>query len=157
MGSNMIMVSPQSAAASGARGALGAGARLTEDDGKAILRDSVSVMAVAPALRSRGQFVVGERNWSAQVICSNRAFFTVRNWAVSRGAQWDEHDEATKSKVCLLGSTVATKLFGGDDPVGRSVRLGRYSFRVLGVLASKGEAPFGGDQDNMVLDRKCVW
>ncbi len=46
---------------------------------------------------------------------------------------------------------MATKLFGGDDPVGRSVRLGRYSFRVLGVLASKGEAPFGGDQDNMVL------
>ena len=151
MGSNMIMVSPQSAAASGAKGALGAGARLTEDDGKAIARESVSVAAVAPALRSRGQFVVGERNWSAQVIGSNRAFFTVRSWAVKRGAEWDEHDEATKAKVCVLGSTVATKLFGDQDPVGRSVRMGRYTFRVVGVLESKGEAPFGGDQDNMVL------
>jgi putative ABC transport system permease protein len=151
MGSNMIMVAPQSAAASGAKGALGAGARLTEDDGKAIQRESVSVLAVAPSLRSRAQFVVGERNWSAQVIGSNRAFFTVRSWGLQRGVQWDEHDEATKAKVCVLGSTVATKLFGDEDPVGRSVRLGRYSFRVVGVLESKGEAPFGGDQDNLVL------
>ncbi len=151
MGSNVIMIAPQSAAASGARGALGAGARLTEDDGKAIVREAVSVSAVAPALRSRAQFVAGERNWSAQVIGSNRSFFSVRSWAVKTGAQWDEHDEATKAKVCVLGSTVATKLFGDQDPVGRSVRTGRYTFRVVGVLESKGEAPFGGDQDNMVL------
>jgi putative ABC transport system permease protein len=151
MGSNVIMIAPQSAAASGARGALGAGARLTEDDGKAIVRDAVSVSAVAPALRARAQFVAGERNWSAQVIGSNRSFFGVRSWAVKSGAQWDEHDEATKAKVCVLGSTVATKLFGDQDPVGRTVRTGRYTFRVVGVLESKGEAPFGGDQDNMVL------
>lgn len=151
MGSNVIMIAPQSAAASGARGALGAGARLTEDDGRAIVREAVSVAAVAPALRARAQFVAGERNWSAQVIGSNRSFFVVRNWAVKTGAQWDEHDEATKAKVCVLGSTVATKLFGDQDPVGRSVRTGRYTFRVVGVLESKGEAPFGGDQDNMVL------
>jgi putative ABC transport system permease protein len=151
MGSNVIMIAPQSAAASGARGALGAGARLTEEDGKALVREAVSVAAVAPALRSRAQFVAGERNWSAQVIGSNRSFFVVRNWGVKTGAQWDEHDEATKAKVCVLGSTVATKLFGDQDPVGRSVRTGRYTFRVIGVLESKGEAPFGGDQDNMVL------
>ncbi len=151
MGSNMIMVQPQSAAASGAKGALGSGARLTEDDGKAIQRESVSVLAVAPALRSTAQFVAGERNWSSQIIGTNRAYFTVRSWGVAKGAQWDEHDEATKAKVCVLGSTVATKLFGDEDPIGRSVRTGRYTFRVVGVLESKGEAPFGGDQDNQVL------
>ncbi len=151
MGSNMIMVQPQSAAASGAKGALGSGARLTEEDGKAIQRESVSVLAVAPALRSGAQLVVGERNWSSQIIGTNRAYFTVRSWGIAKGAQWDEHDEATKAKVCVLGSTVATKLFGDEDPIGRSVRTGRYTFRVVGVLESKGEAPFGGDQDNQVL------
>jgi putative ABC transport system permease protein len=151
IGSNVIMVAPQSAAASGARGALGSGARLTEDDGRAIVREAVSVAAVAPALRSQGQFVAGERNWSAQIIGSNRSFFTVRNWQVQSGTTWDEHDEATKAKVCVIGTTVATKLFGDQDPVGRSVRTGRYTFRIVGVLESKGEAPFGGDQDNMVL------
>jgi putative ABC transport system permease protein len=68
-----------------------------------------------------------------------------------RGTEWDEHDEATKAKVCVVGSTVATKLFGSDDPIGRYVRIGRHSWRVLGILESKGEAPFGGDQDNMIL------
>jgi putative ABC transport system permease protein len=151
MGSNVLMVAPQSAAASGARGARGAGARRTEEDGRAIAREAVSVAAVAPALRSRAQIIAGERNWSTQVIGSTRAFFFVRSWPVARGEAWDEHDEATKSKVCVLGTTVATKLFGSEDPIGRSVRIGRHSYRVTGILESKGEAPFGGDQDNMVV------
>jgi putative ABC transport system permease protein len=151
MGSNVIMVAPQSAQASGARSALGAGARLTEDDGKAIAREAVSVVAVAPALRAKAQIIAGEKNWSTQVIGSTRSFFPVRKWAVERGAEWDEHDENAKAKVCVLGSTVATKLFGDEDPIGRTVRIGRYGFRVVGVLESKGEAPFGGDQDDMVL------
>ncbi len=151
MGSNVILVAPQSAAASGAKGALGAGARLTEDDGRAIVREAVSVNAVAPALRSRAQVVAGDKNWSAQVIGSTRSFFPVRSWRVARGAEWDEHDEATKAKVCILGTTVASRLFDQEDPVGGYVRIGRHSFRVIGVLESKGEAPFGGDQDNMVL------
>ena len=151
MGSNIIMVAPQSAAASGAKGALGSGARLTEDDGRAILREAVSVSAVAPALRARGQLVAGEKNWSSQIIGSSRAFFVVRNWNVRKGEAWTEHDEATKAKVCVVGTTVAEKLFGSEDPIGRSVRVGRYMFRITGVLESKGEAPFGGDQDDMVL------
>ncbi|AKV04735.1 Macrolide export ATP-binding/permease protein MacB [Labilithrix luteola] len=151
IGSNVIMIAPQSAAASGAKGALGSGTRLTEEDGKAIVREAVSVSAVAPALRAKAQIVAGEKNWSTQIIGSNRSFFTVRSWPVVHGAEWDEHDEATKSKVCVLGSTVATKLFGDADPVGRTVRIGRHVYRVLGVLESKGEAQFGGDQDDMVL------
>ncbi|HEY8078484.1 MAG TPA: ABC transporter permease [Labilithrix sp.] len=151
MGSNVMMVAPQSAAASGARGALGSGVRLTEDDGRAIQREAVSVAAVAPALRTRAQVVAGERNWSTSVIGTTRAFFPVRKWPVKTGAPWDEHDEASKSKVCVIGSTVADKLFGEEDPVGRSLRLGRYTFRVVGVLESKGEAPFGGDQDDIIL------
>jgi putative ABC transport system permease protein len=151
MGSNVMMIAPQSAAASGARSALGAGVRLTEEDGRAIAREAVSVAAVTPALRAKAQVIAGDKNWSAQVIGATRAFFVVRNWAVASGAEWEEHDETTKAKVCVLGSTVADKLFGAEDPVGRTVRLGPHIFRVVGVLESKGEAPFGGDQDNMVL------
>jgi len=151
MGSNMIIIIPQSSQASGAKGALGSGARLTEEDGRAILREAPSVVAVTPGLRTSAQIVANDKNWSAQVLGANRSYFTVRNWKVERGAEWDEHDEAAKTKVCILGSTVATRLFGGQDPVGRIVRIGRYNFRILGVLESKGEAPFGGDQDNIVL------
>jgi len=151
MGSNVIMVAPQQSQATGARSALGAGARLTEDDARAITREALSVSAVAPMLRARGQVVVGDKNWSTQLIGSTLTFFTVRNWKVERGSAWTERDEAAKAKVCVLGVSVAKNLFGDEDPIGRTIRSGRYTYRVLGVLEKKGEAPFGGDQDDMVL------
>jgi putative ABC transport system permease protein len=151
LGSNFILVFPQPSQASGAHGAQGSGMRLTEDDGRAILRDSTSVAAVAPALRASVQVVYGDQNWLTQAFGTRLAYLEVRNWAVERGLPWDSHDEATKAKVLLLGKTVAQNLFGADDPVGRTVRIGRYPYRVTGVLAAKGETPFGADQDDVAL------
>src|SRR4051794_40107667 len=66
-GSNFIIVFPQNVNVSGARGSQGTGARLTEDDGRAILRDAVSVAKIAPALRTRAQIVYEGHNWSTSV------------------------------------------------------------------------------------------
>jgi putative ABC transport system permease protein len=151
IGSNFVVVFPQPSQASGAHGAQGSGARLTEDDGRAILNESTSIVAVAPALRSIVQVVYGDQNWSTNCIGTSLAYFEVRSWAVERGSAWERHDELLKSKVVLVGATVARTLFGAEDPVGRTLRIGRYPYRVLGVMASKGEAPFGGDQDDVVL------
>ncbi len=151
LGSNFIIIFPQSAAVSGAKGAQGVGARLTEDDGRALKNESVSIAAVAPVLRARGQLVYADKNTSTSILGSTREFLTVRNWKLTRGEMWDEHDETGKTKVCVLGSTVLKNLFGDKDPVGETVRIGRYPYRVIGVLETKGEAPFGGDQDDIVL------
>jgi len=151
IGSNFIVVFPQPSQVSGARAAQGSGMRLTEDDGRAILRESTSIAAIAPALRTIVQVVYGDQNWSTQAFGTRLPYFEVRNWALDRGAPWDAHDEATKSKVIVIGQTVARTLFGSEDPVGRTVRIGRYPYRVLGVLAPKGETPFGADQDDVVL------
>ncbi len=151
LGSNVLIIIPQDSNASGARSATGARAKLTEDDGRAIGREAVSVAAYAPTLRARGQVVFGDKNTSTQIIGSTIAFFTVRNWKVVKGEAWTEYDETAKTKVIVIGSTVAKDLFGEVDPVGRTVRIGRYAYRVLGVLETKGEAPFGGDQDNLII------
>jgi putative ABC transport system permease protein len=151
IGSNFMIVFPQSIQASGARGAQGSGMRLTEDDGRAIIREASSVLAVAPVIRSVVQVVYGDQNWSTQVAGTTLPYLKVRNWPVAQGGAWDAHDEATKSKVVVLGATVARILFGTEDPIGRTIRMGRYPYRVLGVLAPKGEGPFGLDQDDLVL------
>jgi putative ABC transport system permease protein len=151
LGSNFIVVFPQASQASGAHGAQGSGMRLTEEDGRAILRESTSVAAVAPALRASAQVVYGDQNWLTSAFGTRLPYLEVRNWAVVRGVPWDSHDEATKAKVLLIGQTVAQNLFGAEDPVGRTVRIGRYPYRVTGVLAPKGETPFGADQDDIVL------
>ena len=151
IGSNFIIVFPQTANASGARGAAGSGARLTEEDGRVIGREAVSVLAVAPALRTRAQVIAGERNRSTSIIGTTLAYYTVRNWGFAKGGPWQQADETSKAKVCVLGKTVAADLFGNEDPIGRSIRIDRHSYRVVGVLEEKGEAPFGGDQDDTVV------
>jgi putative ABC transport system permease protein len=150
MGSNAMIVFPQSASASGARSQQGQGQRLTEEDGKAIAQEVVTVAAVAPTLRARGQIMRGDKNASTNIFGTSLGFFRVRNWQILRGERWDEHDEAAKAKVVVLGATVQRKLFGDEDAVGQLVRIGRYAYRVLGVLETKGEGPFG-DQDDIVV------
>jgi putative ABC transport system permease protein len=151
LGSNFVMVFPQTVRTSGARGALGSGVRLTEDDGRAIMNQSTSITAVAPSLHAFVQVVYGDQNWFTSCIGTTLPYFEVRSWSVARGEAWQPHDELLKTKVVLLGETVAKNLFGTEDPVGHTVRIGRYPYRVAGVLSAKGEAPFGGDQDDAVL------
>ena len=150
LGSNLILVFPTNSAASGAHGAQGAGVRLSDDDGKAILREAVSVYTIAPVLRARAQALYADKNWSTNVMGTTIPYLYIRSWKLKSGEMWTEHDEAVKSKVCILGTTAAKNLFGEEDPVGQTVRIGRYPFRVLGVLEAKGETPFGEDQDDQI-------
>jgi putative ABC transport system permease protein len=151
LGSNFIVVFPQSGQVSGARSAQGSGKRLTDEDARVIAREAVSVKAVAPMLGIGAQVVAGDRNWATGINGTTTAILEVGNWAIERGEMWTEHDEATKAKVCVLGATVAKNLFGSSDPVGETIRIGRYPYRVVGVYKKKGEAPFGGDQDDVVM------
>ena len=151
MGSNMIIIFPQSTNASGARGMQGQGQRLTQSDGDALLHEASSIKAVAPSLRSRVQAIAGEQNASTSAVGTTTSFFEVRSWKVKRGDMWTQLDEQTKQKVVVIGSTIERKLFGAGHGVGQKVRIGRYNFHIAGVLESKGEAPIGGDQDDIIL------
>ncbi|HEY3593747.1 MAG TPA: ABC transporter permease [Polyangiaceae bacterium] len=151
LGSNVIFVYPQSNQRSGARGARGSGGRLTEADGRAIARDATSVAAVVPFLQAQAQVVAGDRNVLTNVVASSRRYLEVRGFSLADGANFTEGDEHVKAKVCLLGSTVKENLFGSEDAVGQIVRVGRYPFRVLGVLARKGQLPGGEDQDDRLV------
>jgi putative ABC transport system permease protein len=151
LGSNFMIVFPQSTAVSGAQGAQGSGKRLTEEDGRAILREATEVKALTPWLEASVQVVAGDNNASTEADGATAAFQEVRDWPLARGELWTDHDEATKSKVCVLGQTVVTKLFGSADPIGQTIRVGNRPFHVLGVLKSKGQAPLGGDLDDVLI------
>jgi putative ABC transport system permease protein len=151
LGSNFMIVFPQSTAVSGAQGAQGSGKRLTEEDGRAILREATEVKALTPWLEASVQVVAGDNNASTEADGATAAFQEVRDWPLARGELWTDHDEATKSKVCVLGQTVVTKLFGSADPIGQTIRVGNHPFHVLGVLKSKGQAPLGGDLDDVLI------
>jgi putative ABC transport system permease protein len=60
-------------------------------------------------------------------------------------------DVRSASKVCIIGKTVADELFGGNDPIGQTLRIRDIPFKILGVLQSKGVNLFGQDQDDTVV------
>jgi len=152
LGSNAVIIFPQAANVSGARGQTGvSGGRLTEEDGQALVRETTSIRAWTPVRRAPVQAVFEGRNASTSAIGTNRAYLDVRAWKLLKGDMWEESAENIKEKVCVIGTTVRDNLFGTVDPLGRTLRIGRYTYRVLGILESKGQASFGGDQDDVVL------
>jgi putative ABC transport system permease protein len=102
-------------------------------------------------MRASVQAVYEGQNAKTSVIGSRLSYFEVRNLGVARGEKWTADAEAINDKVCLIGTTTARELYGSLDPIGRSLRIGRYTFRILGVLEEKGNSPFGEDQDEIVL------
>jgi putative ABC transport system permease protein len=115
------------------------------------MRDATSVSAVVPFLGSQAQIVMGDKNVSTLIAGTSRGYLAVRGFVIAEGAMFTDTDERLKAKVCVLGYTVKENLFGKDDAVGQVIRIGRYPFRVVGVLATKGQSPNGEDQDDRVL------
>jgi putative ABC transport system permease protein len=144
-----LYIHPQTTVHSGARGKVTG--RLTESDAKAILRDAVSVVATTVFSGSAGQVVYGDKNVQTQLIGVTLPYLFIRKWQMGRGEAWTASDELIKSKVCILGATVADKLFPGRDPVGETVRVARYPFKVIGVFKARGTSFFGDDQDDRLV------
>jgi putative ABC transport system permease protein len=151
LGSNTILVISRPSQRSGLRGRTGTGGRLTEADGAAILREAPSVGALVPMVSAQAQIVYGDRNTSTSAIGTTRDYLRVRSYELAYGEMWSESDERLKTKVCVLGATVVDNLFGSTDPVGRTVRIGKHPFRVVGTLLRKGQSLGGEDPDDRVL------
>ena len=150
LGSNMLIVFPQSGRSSGAKNNA-SGARLSEPDGEALVRESTSIRLAAPFMRAGAQAVYEGQNTKTSVIGSRLTYFEVRNLKVVKGDKWTAASESVGEKVVLIGNTTAHDLFGTADPIGRSIRVGKYLYQVIGLLEEKGNSPFGEDQDQIVL------
>ncbi len=120
-------------------------------DAEAISREISGVEAVAPIVMIPTQAIYGNRNWSSTITGSTNGFIATRDWPVNRGRLFSPRETRAGEAVCLLGSTVARELFGGENPLGSTIRLKKLVFKVIGVLASKGESSFGTDRDDFIL------
>ena len=148
-GANALFIVPQAVQSSGVRGK--STGRLTDNDGRAILREAVSVASVTSWLSTSAQVVYADKNVSTLIAGVMLPYFDIRKFEVERGTTWTAADETLKSKTIVIGGTVADALFGTDDPVGRTVRIANIPHRVVGVLKRKGTSPFGEDQDDRIL------
>ena len=151
LGSNLITIFPGSSKSGGFHWGMGSQQNLTVDDAEAIARECPYVTAVTPVVRAGAQCVYREKDWATSIQGVDTSFQTVRNWDMAEGAFFTEADVRSATRVCVLGKTVAERLFEGQDPVGETVRVRGMSFRVLGVLAMKGTTAWGQDQDDTIV------
>ena len=152
MGLNLVTVVPGSQQRGGVQFGASTMQSLKETDVTAILSDCPAVLAATPEVRGNGQAVFGPLNWPTSLYGENESYLQIRERSVTNGRMFTDREISSAAKVCLLGQTVVTNLFGqGADPVGQVLRFKKIPFLVIGVLDSKGLNTFGQDQDDLIL------
>ncbi|MBW2661048.1 MAG: ABC transporter permease [Deltaproteobacteria bacterium] len=150
LGTNLLQVRPGQERR-GHGGAHSISEMFKAKDAEAIAQEVFGLSAVAPIASQTIQSIYGNENWSTTVTGSTNAYLQVSNWIVESGRQFLEGELRAGKAVCVLGATVCNKLFGGQNPIGATIRLGKLSCNVIGVLNSKGQSSFGTDRDDFVL------
>ena len=140
MGTNMLIISAGSQRTGGVRGGAGTSTTLTTDDLDAILRDAPAVSSISPSVSAPVTLVFGNGNWSTRAEGVAPSNLAIRNRAVASGEMFTEAEVRSAARVAVIGETVGRELFAGTDPVGQTIRVRNLPFRVIGVLAAKGQS-----------------
>jgi len=149
LGSNLLMIRPGQRLGP-VRDAAGA-PPFKEADAEALATQLGGIRAVAPAQSSGVTVVYGARNWGTSITGTTNDYFETNNWRLAEGRTFTDAEERAGAAVCLIGATVRRELFGNQDPLGAEVRVKQFSCQVIGLLASKGQAAMGQDQDDIVV------
>lgn len=151
MGTNLIMVMPGAQRKRGSHGPRGSSNTLTPEDGAAVLRECPSVGMVSAIVRSGGQAVFGNKNWSTNVMGCNDTYLAIASREIDRGRFFTSAESRSGNKVCVIGTTVAENLFGNLNPIGQTIRFKKLPLTIIGLLKERGETSMGSDQDDLIL------
>ncbi|NWH09678.1 MAG: ABC transporter permease [Alphaproteobacteria bacterium] len=149
LGSNLLIVTSGAARGGGVRLASGTGSPLTETDLQALARNLDAT--VSGSVRGQAQVVAEGTNWNTQIEGVTANYLVTRDLKIAEGRDFEDSEIVSRRKVVILGATVTKELFGSADPIGQRVRISNTPFEVIGVLAKRGQAGFGMDQDDIVL------
>lgn len=152
MGTNMILILPGATSVGGVRGGSGGAVTLTVNDALDLQKKVPTLHETGWAKRDVMQIVYGNQNVNVPVNGISPTYLTIRDWSFTSGGPFTEGEMETTSRVALLGQTVVDNLFvPGEDPVGKMIRIKNVPFRIIGVLAPKGQSPTGNDQDDIIF------
>ncbi len=152
LGTNLLVVVPGATTRSGVRAGFGSASTLTQADARALRRDAPAVARTAYMIRQLGQVQYGGNNWTTSIQGVTPSYLPMTNWQIASGRGLEQADESSAAMVAVIGQTVARELFGRyENPIGARMLVKGASVRVVGVLAAKGQTPFGQDQDDLVM------
>jgi len=148
LGSNLLFVRP---------GQFGPGRSssdakpFTTRDMDALQSQLRGVRAMAPVAQKMVTLVSGSENRNTLVTGTDNGYFTTQDWSLSTGRTFLDSEIRGGKAACIIGATVHDKLFANGDALGRSMRVGKVSCDIIGILNIKGQSSGGSDQDDVVL------
>ncbi|MDR6873298.1 putative ABC transport system permease protein [Bosea sp. BE125] len=151
LGANLAIIQSGNVTQGGVRLGAGASSTLTDEDARAIIREVDDVVAAAPILVTRAQAVFAGTNWSTQITATDLDFFTAREWDIAEGRLFEPEELRRGEIVAVIGQTVAKNLFGEVNPLDQQFRIRNVPFKVIGVMAGKGQSALGQDQDDVIF------
>jgi len=151
LGQNIILVFSGSTTSSGIRTGWGGAGTLKIEDAEAIRREVSGVTAVSEEVVSTTQVAAGNQNWFTRIYGESADYLDIRQWPLADGSPFTPQDVRSANKVCVIGRTTATQIYGNDDPIGQVLRVKNVPFTITGVLTPKGLSAQGVDQDDIVI------
>jgi putative ABC transport system permease protein len=151
LGENVILIFSGSVTSSGIRTGWGSAGTLKIEDAEAIRREVAGVISVSEEVISTSQVSAGNQNWFTRIYGESPEYFEIRKWPLSDGASFTPQDVRSANKVCVIGRTTASQIFGSESPIGQVLRIKGVPFLITGVLTPKGLSPQGTDQDDIVI------
>jgi len=152
MGTNVLTISSNwGSNRSTARSEAGTGTLLKIEDVTAIREQVQGVRYASAVVRSWGQLKYGSQNWRTQVMGVDVDYFYIRDYQTEAGTIFNSNQVRSGMKVAVIGKTVATNLFGDEDPIDKVIRVRNVPVKVVGVLKSKGQNVMGNDQDDIII------
>ncbi len=151
LGQNVILIFSGSTTSSGIRTGWGGAGTLKIEDAEAIRREMPGVTAVSEEVASTTQVAAGNQNWFTRIYGESADYFDLRQWPLADGAPFTPQDVRSANKVCVVGHTTATQIYGNDDPIGQILRIKNVPFTITGVLTPRGLSTQGVDQDDVVV------
>jgi len=151
LGQNVILIFSGSTTSSGIRTGWGGAGTLKIEDAEAIRREVPGVVGVSEEVVSTTQVAAGNQNWFTRIYGESADYFDIRQWPLADGAPFTAQDVRSANKVCVIGRTTATQIYGNENPIGQILRIKEVPFTVTGVLTPKGLSTQGVDQDDIVI------
>jgi len=151
MGTNLIYIVSQTPGVQGLAAMGMASQSLTISDAEAIAERVPSVVAVAPVTENYAEVAAGDESAAAFIEATTPEYEQVLNYPAEFGQFISARNVASRDMVTVLGSKVASDLFGDEDAVGKKVKINGRQFNVIGVLAPKGGQMMGISMDAIIV------
>jgi putative ABC transport system permease protein len=151
LGDNLVWVEAGSRNVNGVRTGTHGMTTLTMEDAEAILHEVPFIKSVSPQVDGNVLIASGKLNWTTHYRGVTPEFLDIRRWDLVEGIAFVREDVEHVANLVIVGQTVRQQLFGVGEAVGREARINKQVYRVIGVLAPKGQSATGQDQDDTIL------